>query len=691
MEGAPDEHRERRSSPMRWLKGRWMGLAAFLGWLFAVLATFYAVQKPLGPEHAQALAGALGEVALAALMWAVAWAWGRRLVQMMASALCPPRAYRHLVSLALGLGGLSLLTLLLGLLGALRPAVGWGVAALLALPVGWDLAVLFQRALAGEAPWQGLRGAWRAASRGEKALALYIGAAFGGSLLLALAPPLGWDSLFYHLTGPRWYLAAGGVRPLSLDLPHLHYPCLVEMLFLWPMLLGGERAAVLIHWGYGLLLTASVAGLTWRELGRRAAPWAVAVFGSMPMLFALASWAYTDLALATYLTLGLWGVLLWREEGRRAYLVLGGASAGLALGVKYTSAPGALGLLILVCLWAWQRPRPLREVLAFAAAAFLAAAPWYLKTWAFTGNPVYPFLFGGTQWDPWRAQWYAEAGTGIGGNLAELLALPLTATLGIRDVNYYDGRMGPLLLGFLPLLAWAVLRARPRPQALWGCLLVAGVQALAWTAGVAWSHALFQSRLLLPALAMAAPAYGWALAQLPSPARPGEFSLRRFLGVVVGLVLLLNLTEQVLDLVARRPLAVLTGQESRDAYLLRNLGSHYAAMQALGMETPPEARVLFLWEPRGYYSPRPCQPDAILDLWPRLVLRHGEPKAIAAALHAEGWTHILWHEEGASFVRRSGRTAGMEEVWPAWEGLRACCLRPVWQAEDGTYALYTWR
>lgn len=317
----------------------------------------------------------------------------------------------------------------------------------------------------------------------------------------------------------------------------------------------------------------------------------------------------------------------------------------------------------------------------------LASAPWYLKTWAFTGNPVYPFLFGGAGWDAWRAWWYAEPGTGIGADLAELLLLPVTVTLGIRDVNYYDGRMGPLFLAFLPLVLWAVVRARARPPALGSSLAVAGVQVLAWTAGVVWSQALFQSRLLLPALSVLCPVYGWALAQLPPPARPGGFHLRRVLGAMVGLVLLWNGVEQGLELVARGPVGVLVGQEGREGYLLRNLGSHYAAMEAVGETTPPEARVIFFWEPRSYYNQRPCQPDAILDLWPRLVRRHSHPEAIAAALRSQGWTHILWHEAGVAFVRRAGR-AGTEGVWQVWDGMRACCLRPVWASDDGAYALY---
>lgn len=672
---------------MRLVRVRWAALGAFLLWLAAVLAVFYAVQKPLQVRHAVAMVSTLGELARAAFTWAVGWSWGRRGVRWLVGASCP-EGFVHAAGLALGLGGLALLNLLLGLAGGLSPGATWALAAVLALLPGWDVAELARRGLVGEGPWRGWRVWLRGRPRAQRLLMLYVGLAFGGALLLALAPPLGWDSLFYHLTGPKWYLENGRIAPLPVDLPHLHYPSLVEMLFLWEMRLGGERAAVLVHWGYGLLLAAAVVGLAWRHLGRDAAMWALGLFASMPMVVTLASWAYTDLALATYLVLALWAWLLWRERPAWGTLMLGGLFAGMALATKYTAAPGVLAVGAVLTLWGWRRPRCTVKALgAFAAGTLLAAGPWYLKTWAFTGNPVYPFLFGGAGWDAWRAWWYAEPGTGIGADLLELLLLPVTVTLGIRDVNYYDGRMGPLFLAFLPLVVWAVARARARPSALAPLLVVSGAQVLAWTAGVIWAQALFQSRLLLPGLAMLCPVYGWALAQLPLPALPGGFNLRRFLGVVVGLALLWNGVEQGLDLVARGPVGVLVGQEGRDGYLLRNLGSHYAAMEVLGEATPPGARVIFFWEPRSYYSRRACQPDAILDQWPRLVRDYGRPEAIATALRAQGWTHLLWHQAGAAFVQRAGR-AGTEGVWEVWGGMQACCLHPIWVSEDGTYVLY---
>ena len=60
----------------------------------------------------------------------------------------------------------------------------------------------------------------------------------------------------------------------------------------------------------------------------------------------------------------------------------------------------------------------------FSLLALTVAAPWYLRNWAVMGNPVYPFVWGGQLWDAFRAEWYAEAGTGIGWNLRELLLLP---------------------------------------------------------------------------------------------------------------------------------------------------------------------------------------------------------------------------------------------------------------------------
>jgi hypothetical protein len=293
--------------------------------------------------------------------------------------------------------------------------------------------------------------------------------------------------------------------------------------------------------------------------------------------------------------------------------------------------------------------------------AGLVAAPWYVRNYAFTGNPVYPFVFGGRNWDAFRSAWYAHSGTGIGWNLAQILALPVTMTLGLRDVNYYDGRMGPLVLALAPALVWLAVQARQRPgqsprrRALMLLGVFSAVNALVWVLGVIQSRALFQSRLFLPGFVALTPLLAETIVRLSELDRP-RFSLSSFVRMLVGVALALNLVNQAREALRLNPLGYLVGQEDRAAYLRRVLGDHYRAMERVGREVPPDGRVLFLWEPRSYYCPRPAQPDAILDSWSFLVYRYGDETQIAAHLRAEGYSHVLLYQWGLDFVVEYGES-----------------------------------
>ena len=102
----------------------------------------------------------------------------------------------------------------------------------------------------------------------------------------------------------------------------------------------------------------------------------------------------------------------------------------------------------------------MKPIILLAAICILVALPWYLRNWIWTGNPFYPFLFGGTYWDAFRAMQLSGAGTGIGFNLSSILSLPLVSTLGYRDVNYFDGRFGPLFLILFPIVLWIWWKSR---------------------------------------------------------------------------------------------------------------------------------------------------------------------------------------------------------------------------------------
>ncbi len=333
----------------------------------------------------------------------------------------------------------------------------------------------------------------------------------------------------------------------------------------------------------------------------------------------------------------------------------------------------------------------------FILPALLVALPWYLKNFFFTGNPFYPFLsglFDGVFWDQFRADWYAQAGTGVGFDLTTLIGLPILAMLGVRDVNYFDGRTGPLFLAFLPLillygLARYRARAPERPPALDILLIFALAQFFFWTLGVIWSRSLWQSRLLLPCLAALSPMVGWLWQDLAHLDRPG-FSIRRFVNLLIGLVLALSLTELSLSFVQINPLAYLTGRETRVEYLTRRLGAYSATMERLNQTLPSTAVVLFLWEPRSYFCQVECRPDSILDQLAHDQYLYGEAAKIVEAWKDAGITHILLHRQGLDFIKSEGTEASYKPALEQLAVLETDYFEPVFDVA-GAYQLYKLR
>jgi hypothetical protein len=405
------------------------------------------------------------------------------------------------------------------------------------------------------------------------------------------------------------------------------------------------------------------------------------------MANALAGWAYNDLALAFYQLAALDALLRWRSGGQERWLALSGAFSGLAMGLKYTSFVAPL-LLFAAILWECRQrgKSPGRPMMTMAMPAAFLSAPWYLKSLVFTGNPVYPFLFGGRFWDQFRSAAYAAPGTGIGPDLIALLRLPHDLTLGLRDASQ-DGPTGPFFLVFLPLLLfYGFFQGRRAPPAFRLLLLFALVQYGFWTIGVVSSAGLWQSRLLLPALVALCPALAWILEDLRRLDHP-QFSLRRFLYLTLGLGLALGLVSQSISWLSRAPLSYLVGDQARGEFLAQQLGLHYVAMEGINELLPREAVIVFLWEPRSYYCERDCRPDSILDSFSHLEFLYGDAVAIAAAWQREGVTHVLLHDAGLAFVLAAGSEGIAPRNLPTLDELRSNYLSAIAHWENA-YTLY---
>jgi hypothetical protein len=633
--------------------GRWVLIGFSFVWLAFVYASFYLVQqqRPFGGENLQAVVSTFLDLVTAGALTLVSAGFGWQVCHWMGVSFAGNEGL--IWSTGIGLGVFGLVVLVAGVLGGVTR---WTFVLLLCA-----MAVL---------SWSGFRAiarsivALRSVVRPRRGLGIYLASMLLLTLLVALSPPLDWDGLFYHLTVPRLYIEQGRIAPVT-DIPHQYFPGLMEMLYLAAMALKGDVAAKLLHFVYLLLLGGGIYVLSQRHLGAGYGWQAVAAYASIPMVFVLGSWAYNDLALAFYQVASLYALLNWFRNRGGAWLLLSALFCGLAMGLKYTSFVCPVAGLLFTC-WHMARARAhwsawIRALAIFCCVALIVAAPWYVFNLAFTGNPVYPFaygIFGGRDWDGWRAAWYARAGTGIGWDLGALLRLPWTLTLGVNDRNFYDGRVGPLILLSLPfLLAWFLRlfgRSKARPQAVGYLATWALLQYVVWVLGVVNSHSLFQSRLLLPAFAALCVPVAYVYKEL-RVLDTRVVSLRRLFGMSIALVFAANLCYQGLYTMRIRPLPVLVGQEPREAFLARNLGAHYEAMSMVNGRVSESGRVLFLWEPRSYYCLRPAQPDPILERWAWLRHQHGDDlDRMADALWQGGYTHLLLYRDGLERARQIG-------------------------------------
>jgi hypothetical protein len=622
-----------------------------LFWLVAVIPAYYVVHKPLSGAQAIALVGSAVSLSLLALTLAVAAVWGNRIGRWLGITL-EPGLEEWALSTILGLGLLGTLVLGLAAIGGLYRWAGY----LLLMALGLTALLLPspQRSRGEE-----IRRLWRWLASGPQRLksgsfswlCLYSGVICVFSLGSALLPPTAWDALAYHLQGPQLYVEAHRLLAVPENF-YLNWPAQVEMLFTWGLLLQGDVLAQLFHWAFWLLTAALLYALTRRTVDERGAQWATALWASVPLASSLAGWPYVDLGLTAFVLAAVYSFVQWTESERVNWLTLSAMFAGLAIATKYTAAVWLAALFLLFIYHARHRHRRSVGWIATHGAMYLGIAglfvlPWLLKTWIVTGNPIYPVLFGGVQWNAIRNASLKLGGHSYSSNLLDYLTLPwLVTVLGIRGTDAFDATVGPLVLCLAPL----ALLIKGRPRVVNYVLVLVGFQWAYFLISIYHYAFMAQTRLLLSAFPLLCLAAAFAIRRLAVWDRP-SLHLSWIVSTVAGLVLAINLLTEAYAFLEARPLEVLAGLESREDYLSRRLGAYFEAMRYMDESLPADAKLLFFWEPRGYYSRRSAQADPTLDNLAQLRLAWGSPDAAVAALQAKGITHLLFYRAGLEFLR----------------------------------------
>ncbi len=659
-----------------------VALAAFL-WLGLLAGGYFWAHQPF----TMVVVTAVTTTILTILIWlTLAWLSTNLGLMLLARLrLNEADALAQLVlAVGLGLGLLSILVALLGFAGLLRPWAAWILVV--------ALAVLTWRRW--RQPGQLLRrvGWPRPQNNLHRIILVFAVVSLPLVAIMALAPVTAWDSLTYHLVGPKLYIEAGRFVH-SRDIPQLGFPLLGQMQFTLGMLLVGDGAAALFHFGYGLLALALVVQLARRLFSDAVAWYATAVLLSVPLFWELMAWPYVDVTLLFYTTAVFYTFIRWRQTRQTSWLVALGMMIGFSGGLKYTAVaiPAAVTVGL---MWDVRRDgvtAVLRRLLLVGAVALVLILPWLLENTLTTGNPIYPFFLSkAAYWDDWRAWWYNRPGTGVlATSPISLLLAPVEASIldATLALDTFDGTIGPFVLGslFLLPLVWGALTPSNKRWSGWLLLFAAAAYGL-WLWGIARSALLLQVRLLLPAFGLFALLGGlvlegtqrWKLPQLAA-----DWLVR----MIVGLTLILLLVTQLLAFWQINPLPVVVGLESQANYLRRTLGVYDEVITAVN-QLPPDAHVQFLWEARSYRCQVFCQPDPILDTWLHLTQAQGYDAAqIAQVWQAAGVTHVLMFDAGRQFIVEAGFDPITEADLAVWDEFRRNYLHPL-QTWPDDYTLY---
>lgn len=516
---------------------------------------------------------------------------------------------------ALGYGLIGYLTLILGLLGLL---FGW----LFLLVFGLMTLVLARE----EIEWlKRLRSSLTGLSglRVKDPIAFYLVVFSLGVLLLGLfqsfLPPTAHDALCYHLYIPKRFVETHKIVYLPYLVNSL-FPFLIQMHYTLALLFGRAELANIFHWFTGIGTFLGVISLSRRFGNLTQSLLAGILFVLTPGIFNQMVIAYNDIALTFFTFFAVYAFLISRrEKDDLKWFILMGIFSGFSLSVKYLGMLHMVAIvLILTSLVMFKKVKAGRIIpllVCYFGFTFLFSFAWYLRSFYYEGNPVYPFFpsfFGGVGHE------YNLAKAGFGKGPADLALVWWRLTV---FPQHFGGTWAQLGAGFLALIPTIILLNWKRSEIrLIGSFL--GIFFLSW-------FFLAQNlRFLFPAIPFLS-----ILIALGS--EPFLFWL--------GLIVTLNTGFAVYH--GKEGYPYLLGRISREIYLERNERS-YSLSLWINQNLPRDAKVLNMEEVRMFYF----GPEMIRESEYRKKRKYESvsrnEEDIVFLLKQDGITHILVTQTG---------------------------------------------
>ena len=589
--------------------------------------------------HPSALSLALFTQALKALARLVVIAWllassmglGRLLLRPLALSYADS-AERSILEAGIGLGGISHILFIFGLLQFWKPA---------------PLAILF--GLLTILAWTILRPLWAKISlptpitwlQALFACPIILAALYG--FISANAPPTEWDSLAVHLELPKLYAQIGALRPFPW-LAHGFDPMAMEMFYVPALVFKDPALPAMISLLFEFLM-ASALWVCGRQISSRPVVLAaVAFFLAQPAVIYVSGTPGTDFGVGLFAMLAFWTAWRAMETKQGQWLILSGAFSGLAAVSKTTGVFLAAALAVMLAVRVLGQERGLRRwALGWAAVAALFAAPWLLRTFIYTHNPIWPYMprmFGGSARDFYIfARVKSATLEGVGSGWRQLLLLPLHLLFKKPEVFHHSSRELLIPIFVLGTLSWRSVCKDPFAK--WTLAYLGIFTCL-------WFHAVQNWRYFIPLMPwLCLLARAWAARHWQ------QGGWRRIAACVlaVGFIAIPAMSANnalfpVLGLRSQDP-----QQSPGDAYLSHSIDS-YLAMAYINRTAPADAKILFYREVRPFYLDRYV---LVGDPQNEMLIRYEEidaPEELYQRLRDLGITSVLFNPHLETFSPR---------------------------------------
>ena len=572
------------------------------------------------------------------------------------------------LSFGMGLGILSILMLLIGFANGLNRFCLYSVLLMLCIISIKEIKYFFSRLKSSfserfsNLPY---------ISGFNKFLIMLMGVTIFLAFTGALAPPLNYDTLSYHLAFPKLYAKAGRI----FFIPHNMYsnlPFGVEMLYTLALVIKDGILAKLIHFSIGILCALTIFVLGRKYFSRNVGLLAAAIFYNMPAVCLSSTYAFNDLGLVLYGLLMLFCIFNWSSKNEVTWLMLAGIFCGFGISTKYTGAlyfiPTAL--IFIVAFIVLKKEKVLkntcRSVLLFMFFASLTFLPWLIKNLIYTHNPVYPLfynIFGGIDWNRELAQRFIRFHISKDMNVLHIVSLLWKVPL---------NNQGSGILLILPVLFFTKLNRNIK--------ILISYTVLVFILWIFFTHRII--RFLLPCLSVWSVLAAYTLI---------NFKKSKIISIVLHILVIGFLcwnTFKFAATVGFNFFDVAYGKITKEEFLSKNL-YQYDAFKFINKKLPEDSKILFIGENQGFYCDRDYVGSSPLDINDIVEISNASENAriIYGKLRDMDITHILYN---ASEVKRVSNTyhsfswkQGAEERFNEFMARFTTCL----YSEKGVFLL----